>query len=342
MRAKTIALGSPAAAVICSQNLEPEGSSYDKLRTRLNQGRLMNDRFHMKKTLLVACAVVAVACEGGMNTAVSPSAVAGSGSALNADGSNLKVSAPLAISPLFEATNITTTPVLAARAAASVYATGVTLPHRFQVADSAAFSVILASGTGTTDASGVTRFTVNPALSAAKRVVWRVRAESGDAYGPWSNVMAFTTAGATVASPLAPTGPTTTGPRPADPPPGVRLPLPDMRGVLAQFADARDSCPLGLKYVPNPWQNRVIDAFRQIDSRWGYNGKPNRTAADNNGVPVVAAGDEAAYHYSGGPDQGSTDVHLVDMLVSHCGSPVIGWRVFTGEEPAFWTGAGRF
>ena len=116
-----------------------------------------------------------------------------------------------------------------------------------------------------------------------------------------------------------------------------------MQGVLARFSDASDSCPRGIKYVNNPWQDRVIDAFRQIDSRWGYNGKPSRSAADNGGVPVVAAGDEAAYHYGGGPSQGSFDVHLVDMLIAHCGSnPTLTWRVFTGEEAGFWTGAGRF
>ncbi len=116
-----------------------------------------------------------------------------------------------------------------------------------------------------------------------------------------------------------------------------------MRGVLANFGDASQSCPRGLKYVNNPWQDRVIDAFRAIDSRWGYNGKPTKSASDNDGVPVTAAGDEAAYHYSGGPDQGSPDVHLVDMLIGHCGSaPTLTWRVFTGEEPGFWSGAGRF
>ncbi len=120
-------------------------------------------------------------------------------------------------------------------------------------------------------------------------------------------------------------------------------PLPDMQGVLAQFANASDSCPRGIKYVNNPWQDRVIDAFRQTDLRWGYNAKPNRTAADNGGVPVVAAGDEAAYHWGDGTRQGSTEVHLVDMLTNHCGpTPTIGWRVFTGEEPGIWTGAGRF
>jgi hypothetical protein len=164
----------------------------------------------------------------------------------------------------------------------------------------------------------------------------------GDAVGPWSNVMAFTTV-KTGGTTTTGGGGTSTGPRPADPPPGQRLPLPDMRGELAKFSDTSQSCPRGLKYVNNPWQDRVIDAFRAIDSRWGYNGKPTRSAADNNGVPVVAAGDEAAYHYGPGPDQGSFDVHLVDMLISHCGSGAsLTWRVFTGEEPGFWTGAGRF
>ena len=217
--------------------------------------------------------------------------------------------------------------------------------QRFQVADSDQFTNILASGMGSTDASGVTRYTVDPPLTAGRRVVWRVRAESGDSFGPWSNVMAFTTAGAGT-TPLPPTGPTTsTGPRPADPPPGVRLPLPDFSALVGPLGgnfDNSQSCPRGLKYVNNPWQDRVIDGFRQRDSRWGYNGKPTKTAADNNGVPVTAAGDEAAYHYSGGPDQGSPEVHLVDMLVSHCGAPSLTWRVFTGEEPGFWSGAGRF
>ncbi|MEO7133289.1 MAG: hypothetical protein ABI024_03625 [Vicinamibacterales bacterium] len=304
----------------------------------------MNYRFEWKKSALVLCAVVAVGCESGMRSPVSPSAAAGTASALNSDGSNLKASAPLAISPLFESTNIAVTPTLAARAGAGLYQV-TALAQRFQVADSDQFTNILASGMGSTDASGVTRYTVAPALTANRRVLWRVRAESGDAFGPWSNVMAFTTAGAG-STPVSPTGPTTaTGPRPADPPPGVRLPLPDFSGLVGPLGgnfDNSQSCPRGLKYVNNPWQDRVIDGFRQRDSRWGYNGKPTRTAADNGGVPVVAAGDEAAYHYSGGPDQGSPEVHLVDMLGGHCGSPALTWRVFTGEEPGFWSGAGRF
>lgn len=303
----------------------------------------MTYRLQWKAAVLVAGAAMAAAgCQKTMNSPVSPSATREAVSALNADGSNLKVTSPIGLAPLMEQTNVSLTPTLAGRASFGRNVTTATFSYRFQVADSDAFSNIVSTGSGAVDASGVVRYTVEPALSQSKRYAWRFRAELQDAFGPWSETRAFTTAGpgGSVSTP----GPTTpSGPRPADPPPGQRLPLPDMQGVLARFADARDSCPRGLKYINNPWQDRVIDAFRAIDSRWGYNGKPTRSAADNGGVPVVAAGDEAAYHYGAGPDQGSFNVHLVDMLGGHCGpAPTLTWRVFTGEEPGFWTGAGRF
>jgi hypothetical protein len=298
--------------------------------------------------LAALCVATMAACQGSVAGVTSPSAVSGqAGGNLNADGSNLKSTAPLAIFPLFEATNVSQNVSLAAREGTTKFPLPQpqALSHRFQVADSDSFANILAEGSATPDDTGIVRFGVS--LPLDKRVVWHVRAEFQDGYGPWSNVMAFTTVkgtAPTAPSPTTPSGPNPSAnlPRTPDPPAGQRLPLPDMRGVLAQFSDASQSCPRGLKYVNNPWQDRVIDAFRQVDSRWGYNGKPTRTAADNGGVPVVAAGDEAAYHWGAGADQGSFDVHLVDMLEGHCGSPRLTWRVFTGEEPGFWTGAGRF
>lgn len=304
----------------------------------------MLQRNQLKCAVVVVCATAAMACSESAPSPVSPSAARESSSALNADGSNLKVSAPKAVTPLFEATNINQRPTLSAIGSLPRNVASASLSYRFQVADADSFANIVANGMGAVDSSGVARYEVDPALGSGRRYVWRVRAEYQDAVGPWSNVSAFTTVGqggVVVPNP----GPNqNAGPRPADPPPGQRLPLPDMQGVLARFSNASDSCPRGLKYVNNPWQDRVIDAFRQIDSRWGYNGKPTKTAAvDNNGVPVTAAGDEAAYHYGAGPSHGSFDVHLVDMLIGHCGSnPTITWRVFTGEEPGFWTGVGRF
>ena len=304
----------------------------------------MQYRIQWKSAAVAVCASVAMACSDAMPSPASPSAVTESGSALNADGSNLKASAPIALVPMFESTNIGPTPTLSAIGSVNNNVAGSPgFSYRFQVSDSDSFANIVATGIGAADASGVVRYTVDPALGAGRRYTWRVRAELQDAVGPWSNMGAFTTAGQ--GGVIVPSGPTpNAGPRPPDPPPGQRLPLPNMQGVLARFANASDSCPRGLKYVNNPWQDRVIDAFREIDSRWGYNGKPTKTAAvDNNGVPVTAAGDEAAYHYGAGPSHGSFDVHLVDMLIGHCGSaPSLTWRVFTGEEPGFWTGVGRF
>ena len=131
------------------------------------------------------------------------------------------------------------------------------------------------------------------ALNTGTKYYWRVRPEADDQAGSWSATVAFTTTG-TVVPPPRSTSPARSAriTRRA----GQTLPLPDMRGELAKFSNASDSCPQGIKYVLNPWLNRVIDHFRTFDTRWGYNAKPTKTAADNNGVPVVAAGDEAAYN----------------------------------------------
>ena len=270
----------------------------------------MKYRFEMKLAALVVCAAVAAACEAGMQSPSSPSAAVGAFGGLNADGSNLKAGCAAGDHAAVRVDQYQpeSHPGRACKLRQiHLERRTASLSHRFQVSDAEAFSNIVASGTGSTDASGVTRWTVDPALTANKRYVWRVRAEMGDAFGPWSKVMAFTTATGTASGGGGSTAPptTSTGPRTPDPAPGVRLPLPDImaswRGSRTRAIRARAAS----SDVNNPWQDRVIDAFRQIDTRWGYNGKPTRTAADNNGVPVVAAGDEAAYHYSGGPDQGS-------------------------------------
>jgi hypothetical protein len=256
----------------------------------------------------------------------------------------MKVSAPLGLSPTDGAISVSTTVSLVGRLGTGLYAK-TDLGHRFQVSDDEGFNNLIVNGPGAIDAQGLARFQVTPALATGKKVFWRLRSEYQEGYGPWSPVMSFTTTGTVAAPPSTSTPAPGNLPRTADPPAGQRLPLPNRQDVLSRFTNYGDprSCPRGIKYVNNPWQDEVIDAFRQTDSRWGYNGKPNRTASDNGGVPVVAAGDEAAYHYSGGPDQNSPEVHLVDMLIGHCGgSPSLTWRVFTGEEPGFWTGAGRF
>jgi hypothetical protein len=57
---------------------------------------------------------------------------------------------------------------------------------------------------------------------------------------------------------------------------------------------------------------------------------------------VIAAGDEIAYNFSADPDEGTTNAYLIDILESHCGTPRLPYRHFTGEEPGRWTSLGRF
>jgi len=278
-----------------------------------------------------------------MATPVSPSAVAGGTSALNADGSNLKATAPNAVFPLADATSVPVEAILTVQAAKGTQIIA-NFPHRFEVSDSNSFGTLLSSGNGSVDSQGLIRYFTS-ALPAAKKVYWRSRAESDDRYGPWSQVLSFTTVG-TSTTPTTPTTPTDpnappVGPRPNDPPPGSRLPLPDARpfinamsGQLGTLA----SCPFGRKYSSNPWLDKLVDNLRASDARWGYNGKPTRTAADNNGFPVTCAGDEIAYHYGAGDSLNSSNVYLIDALAGHCGAnPFTTYRDFTGEEPGFWT-----
>ena len=129
-------------------------------------------------------------------------------SALNADGSNLKASSPLAIAPAVRIRPTSaSTPTLAARAGAGRMGPAA-LAQRFQVADSDSFSNIVASGMGVTDASGVTRYTVDPALTAGKRYVWRLRARNERRVRAVVERDGLHDRAAAGATPVAPGGPT--------------------------------------------------------------------------------------------------------------------------------------
>ncbi len=289
--------------------------------------------------LAAVCAVTLVACEGGMPAPTSPSAVVGSGGAAsNPDGTTVKATTPVGLSPTNNATGVSLTPTLAAQPGTSKYGAP-PIPQRFQISTSETFDPVTQTGMGTLDGQGVSRWVVPTALTTGVKYFWRVRPEAEDQPGSWSATSAFTTTGTVVPPPRTDVPGEKRTPNPAA---GQTLSLPDMRGELAKFSNASDSCPRGLKYVTNPWLDRVLDHFRTFDTRWGYNAKPTKTAADNGGVAVVAAGDEAAYNPTSLADEGNTSPLLVDMLVQHCGTPTLGWRVFTGEEPGRWTGAGRF
>lgn len=289
--------------------------------------------------LALGAAVAACSTEPGGPT--SPSAANGSGAAAS-DGSTLKVAAPRLVGPVGGAT-AGTTATLIAEPALGKYAALQATTARFQVSESADFSGLTDEGTGTAPDNGLITYKIQRAQKTGIKVYWRARAEYQGAFSPWSAPGDFTVSGSVVTP--SPSG----GARTPNPPAGQRLPLPDMFAKIQQWTAERpdlfpsQQCPLGVKYVNNPWQDYIVDKLRQVDTRWGYNAKPTRTAADNGGRPVVAAGDEILYNWGSNADEGNTsEVYAVDMLSQHCGVPSLTWRVFTGEEPVRWTGAGRF
>ncbi len=136
--------------------------------------------------------------------------------------------------------------------------------------------------------------------------------------------------------------------RVADPAPGTTLAMPDVQGLIERYAAQNrptiaNTCPNGRKYEPNPWLNGLIDFLRSYDTRFGYNAKPTKTQVDNNGFPVIAAGDEMAFYPGAGNGEGSSQVYVFDVLFNHCGTsdPGLDYRNIA-PEPAIWTGAGRF
>lgn len=162
---------------------------------------------------------------------------------------------------------------------------------------------------------------------------WQVRAFVGDGAGPWSEARTFTM--------KAPERPVSTGRRTPDPPPGVRLPAPNMvhivQGVASQYPHFLfNSC----QEHGGTWDfmDTVVDLLRVEDTRWGYAWKRGVV-----GDPLV---DIVAYNWSADPDEGTRNIYTIDIIVGHCGSfPGPTWNnTQPGGGPGLssWTGRGRF
>ncbi len=294
--------------------------------------------------------VGAVACSSTGGGPTSPSGADGGTVAAAPDGSTLKSTLPRLLMPINGST-AELAPVLLAEPTNGRFVVLQLSTLRVQVSESADFGVRTDEGTATAPAGGLVAYQVQRAQRSGTRIFWRARAELDGAFGPWSTIGEFVTSRS---APPPPGG--GGGNRTPDPPPGQRLGLPNMTAQIAQWTAERpdlfpaQQCPLGVKYVNNPWQDYIVDRLRQVDTRWGYNAKPTRGPSDNGGRAVVAAGDEILYNWGSNGDEGNTnEVYAVDMLTAHCGdkeprpiAPSLTWRVFTGEEPVRWTGAGRF
>jgi hypothetical protein len=277
-----------------------------------------------------------LACGTTSPSPTSPTTAAGIGAsgAFGPGNSTLKVSAPAPISPVDDVEVEGYKPEMTAANSTGQYVAATGLQYRFQLYDpddNTVFEAVVAGGDGQTAAAPETD------LDADKQFRWRVRAELGGRFGPWSTMAAFRTR--KMVGPVA----FGTGPRTPDPAPGTRLPLPNMSHIVREVAGThadllRHSC----QEHGGSWDfmDAVVDRLRQFDSRWGYNWKRG-----NVGDPSM---DVVDYHWGAGPDEGSTQVYIIDIIGGHCGpSPVPVWNdvtqiTYEGNTVGRWTSRGRF
>lgn len=198
----------------------------------------------------------------------------------------------------------------------------------FQVATDQTFGSITVSGSKTRSTSQTTTINLG-ALAADTLFFWRAWGMSGNVTSPFSAIQSFRTPRAVKRTP--------------DPPTGQKLPLPNMshipRIVAAEHPSwLRNSC----QDAGGTWQfmDAVVDRLRENDTRWGYNWK--------RGVIGDASRDIVDYHWGPGSDENSTQVYIIDIIGSHCGSnPGPAWDDKTqitldSGTVGRWTGRGRF
>lgn len=224
--------------------------------------------------------------------------------------------------------------------------------YRFEVgtSDSAPPAAVVSATPGP---GGTTTITLGD-LPFERTLFWRVHATNG-AVDSYSGIVSFRTPNRPAPPPPPPGGGGGGGGgggvipgggggrRTPDPAPGQRLALPNMSRVVQQVAAARpDLLRNSCQEHGGTWgfMDLLVDTLRTYDTRWGYNWKRG-----NVGDPSL---DVIAYHYGAGRDEGSTNVYIIDVIASHCGSnPSPSWGDMTeatrqGGSIGRWTGRGRF
>jgi hypothetical protein len=251
---------------------------------------------------------------------------------------------PTAVSPSGGQTVTSTAPQLVVNNG-SVEGRAGDVSYVFQVSTNQAFSSLVWEGEASRS-SGASTSRIAGNLVANTLYYWRAYATNGVVNSGPSATLSFRTpassgggGGGGGGLPPAPGG----GFRTPDPAPGQRLGLPGygaavVQQVAAQFPGAlRNSC----QEHGGSWEfmDRVVDALRQHDTRWGYNWKRG-----NVGDPSQDAVD---YHWGRGQSENSTEVYIIDVIGSHCGDPNPAWidqTQATRDSGTIgrWTGRGRF
>jgi hypothetical protein len=269
----------------------------------------------------LALLMAGLACAQSPQTATSPSATtANFAAATAADGSTLKVTPPGIVSPTDGVRAEDRRPTLIWTNADGKYA-GVGVAYDLQV--NSPDKVVYEITVGETPNFGAHLIPFD--LDYDVMYSWRVRAHLGTDVGPWSSFGTFQAPAKPVATvpsgapllggcaaPLSPLAPgESRKPRPNG--------FPTVQAIASAFPAAlRNSCqPEGGSWE---FMDRVVDALRAQDGRWGYNAK--RGNMNDPSLDVVS------YYYRPDPNgfQGSDAVYIFDTIGGHCGSnPTVFW-----------------
>lgn len=265
----------------------------------------MHRMFKTLPSLATACALaVTLAACNGSPSAPSTSGAAGGATEAGPNGETLKAQAPALTSPANDLRLDTRKPTLVINNVAGKFVGG-TFQYEFEILTDS--NVRVDGATLSSGAGGTTSWVYATDLERDTPYRWRARARMGNSVGPWSATRRFIT----VFEKRAP-----------DPAPGTRLAYPTWGGaIVAQVASERpDLLRRSCQDEGGTWEflDLVVDRLRAEDSRFGYNCK--RGNCNDPSKDIVT------YHYGAGPDQGSSDVFIIDTITGHCGpTPGPAW-----------------
>lgn len=181
--------------------------------------------------LIALCAFTLAACSGTPQNVLSPTATDAGSTALNPDGSNLKVSAPSNLAPGGGAVVDSVRPTLTFSPGTARH-TSAAFDHELQIVN-ANDQLVYTSGSASSPHG------LSADLSYSDNFWWRVRARLGDQFGPWSEWAQFRTP-----------DPPTAGPIPAG-----SLPFPIPAECGPGGPSDRSACAAAMTRVSPWWQD---------------------------------------------------------------------------------------